>query len=276
VTRPKIIDTFPIHDELDLLECRLTEIAESVDYVIAVEADVTHQDRPKPFYLSENLDRFTAWKDKLIVVRATGLPTLADDDNAWARELAQRGYVAEGLVRCDAANDDIILHSDVDEIPTAIAARNVRPKPGWFVTFNQRLHCFAVDWLHPEPWFGTVAARVDTVAGLIPNGRMNPFALMRDKRNRFDQPGWRVQPDPLFDAGWHLSWLGGQEAAFKKLGSFCHPEVADRVHEGLSTDLFLREGWHVDGRKMAAVDVDESWPKWIVEGKAPASWFRPR
>lgn len=84
MSRPLRIDTFPIHDELDMLECRLTEIFDAVDYVVAVEADVTHQDNPKPFYVSENLARFDAFKDKLIVVRASGLPTMEQDPDPWA------------------------------------------------------------------------------------------------------------------------------------------------------------------------------------------------
>lgn len=292
--RPRIFDTIPIHDELDMLECRLTEIGDVVDYMIVVEADVTHQDTPKPWYLTDGLDRFARWKDKLIVVQATGLPTVAYDRDPWARELAQRGYALDVLADL-AGPDDIVLHGDIDEIPRVLQVRNVRPKPGWFVSFEQRMHCFAVDWTHPDPWFGTVAARYSTVIELgehmaynasqgrdsqgVPTdqeGALNALAGMRDKRNRFTQPGSRVDPQPLLDAGWHLSWLGGQDKAFKKLRSFCHPEVADRIEEGLTADLFLREGWHVDGRKMAAVDVDGTWPKWIVDGNAPASWFRPR
>jgi beta-1,4-mannosyl-glycoprotein beta-1,4-N-acetylglucosaminyltransferase len=283
--RPLIVDTFPIHDELLMLECRLEEIGNAVDYVIAVEADVTHQDKPKPYVLSDNLDRFARWKDKLVVVQATGLPTIDDDPDPWARELAQRGYVFDGLAQIpDLADDDIILHGDVDEIPTALHARNVRPQPGWFVSFGQRMHSFAVDWLHPDEWYGTTAARWATVRELGDN--VNAFARMRDRRNRhLWEPGhpdgswafWKNNPEHvLHNAGWHLSWLGGQEAAFKKLRSFCHPEVADKIEEGLTADVFIREGWHVDGRKMKPVEVDHTWPKWIVDGNAPANWYRPR
>jgi hypothetical protein len=279
--RPLVIDTFPVHDELDLLECRLVEIYDSVDYFVAVEAEVTHQDNPKPWYVTDNLSRFSDWKDKLIVVQAKGLPTAAEDPNPWARELAQRGYVQQGLDLIGVKDDDIILHGDVDEIPRGIFARGVRPKPGLVVPFHQRLHCFAVDWLHPDPWYGTVAFR----AGMIPwlaaerptamSMPLNAFARARDKRNGQGQPHTYTQ-EPLVDAGWHLSWLGGQERAFHKLGAFCHPEVRDRIEVGLRSDQFMREGQHVDGRKMAPVEVDDSWPRWIVEGHAPESWFRPR
>lgn len=272
--KPLVIDTFPIHDELDMLECRLVELYNHVDFFVAVEADVTHQDNPKPWYLTNNLDRFTEWKDKLVVVHATGLPTIEEDSDPWARELGQRAFVDDGLKAIGVRPHDIILHGDLDEIPRGLYARNVRPKPGWFVSFQQRLHCFAVDWLHPDPWYGTVAGTYETVLGI--GDHVNPFARMRDRRNRFGQAGYKVDGQALQDAGWHLSWMGGRERSLHKLGAFCHPEVADIIGVGLEEDLFYKEGVHVDGRKQAAVDVDETWPKWVREGHAPTSWFRPR
>lgn len=267
MTRPIIIDTFPINDELNHLQMRLEEMDSAVDFFVAIEADVDHQDHPKPYHLSENLERFAAWSDKLIVVRASGLPTAAEDGDPWARELAQRESALLALSDIDKRHpldfDDIILHGDVDEVCRALHTRNVRPRNG-FVSFEQRLHCFAVDWLHPEPWGGTVAGTMRQVMAL----GENPFRKMRNTRN-----GNEVI---LADAGWHFSWLGGQEAAKRKLGSFCHPEIAERTGYGLTTDLYLREGFHVDGRRMAPVDVDDSWPAFIYERRCPEVWFRPR
>jgi beta-1,4-mannosyl-glycoprotein beta-1,4-N-acetylglucosaminyltransferase len=279
--RPLIIDTFPINNELDMLECRLETMDPAVDYFVAVEADVDHQDHPKPYHISDNLDRYERWADKLIVVQATGLPTLTDDPDPWARELAQREYVHDGLREVDRRvgidGDTIVLHGDVDEICRPVFVRNVRPKfPQFpellpdgsrdlgFVSFNQRGHFFAVDWLYPDVWGGTVAGTLKQVIELGPD----PFQKMRNTRN------WNVTY--LSDSGWHLSWLGGQEATLAKLGSFCHPEVAERTLVGLSTDRYLKEGFHLDGRRMAPVDVDEEWPAYIFERRCPAEWFRPR
>jgi hypothetical protein len=266
MSRPTIIDVFPFNNELDMLQCRLEEMASAVDYFVAIEADVDHQDHPKPYHLSENLDRFAAWSDKLVVVRATGLPTAQDDPDPWARELAQREYAMDGLRQIHAKHDlspeDIILHGDVDEICRALHVRNVRPRD-LYVTFEQRLHCFAVDWLHPDPWGGTVAATLKQTMEL---GKW-PFQKLRNTRN--------ANP-VLADAGWHLSWLGGKEATLKKLGSFCHPEIAERTLVGLQSDQYLREGSHVDGRRMTPVEVDDTWPRFIYERRCPSEWFRPR
>lgn len=250
-----IYDAFPFHNELDMLECRLTEL-ENVKNLkhILVEATVTHQDQPKPLYFAENRDRFAKWADRIIHVVADDLPTFAEDPDPWARELAQRTYITKGLV--DAAPDDVLMQSDVDEIPRPLVVRNLRPDG--FVALQQRGHFWAVDWLYPDPWMGTVACRV---------GQAGDMRRMRSLRNL-------VKSIP--DAGWHLSWLGGRDVALAKVGAFCHPEVRDRIERGLAEDTFLRHGWHVDGKRMTPVEVDKSWPRWIVEGHAPASWFRYR
>lgn len=253
-----IYDTFMVNDELDLLECRIVELADIPDLVhVAIEADVDHQDHRKPFYLSENLDRFDAWADRLRVVRATGLPTFEENWDPWSRERSQREWAAAGME--DADDHDVVLHGDLDEIPSALGARNVRPNGT--AVFQQRLYCFAVDLLHPEPWNGTVACLARDVE------RFGGFAALRDMRN--------IAPAfPGALTGWHLSWLGGHEATIRKLNSFCHPEIERRTRAGLETDEFVRDGYHVDGKKLLPVEVDDTWPKWIVERKCPKSWFR--
>lgn len=266
MSRPLVVDAFPFHDELDILECRLYELYDAVDWFVAVEADVTHQDKPKPYYLTENLDRFAAYRDKLVIVHATGLPTMDDDPDPWARELAQREHIATGLERIGVNGHDIVMQSDVDEIPRPLNARNVRPR-GQVVPFGQRGHFWAIDWLYPRTWWGTVAATVDLIGSLGDA----PFGQMRLLRNHLQAPPHQM------DAGWHLSWLGGPDRAIKKVESFCHPEVDESIRAAVASDhYYWRHGFHVDGTRMAPVDVNDEWPRWVVDGHAPASWFRPR
>lgn len=249
-------DCFMFGTEFDILECRLTELQDvpGLTHVI-VEADVTHgHNTPKPYLLTEAMeetDRFDRWADRIHIVRATGLP---EEHDAWSREHAQREWFREGLTELNAQPDDIVMQSDADEIPTVLAATFVNPRG--FVVFEQRLHCFAVDWLHPEPWRGTVAGRY---------GDIKSFAAMRDAR--------LTAPIVLPEAGWHCSWLGGEEVADRKMRSFCHPEIEPQWTGKLGN--CWRTGMHVDGTQQSPVTVDESWPRWIVEGNAPESWYRP-
>lgn len=247
-----IYDTFMFRDEADLLECRLVELESVPDLVhVVIEADVTHGgNRPREFVYPDIRERFAPWADRIRYVQATNLP---DDVDAWSREHAQREWAWQGVK--DADPSDVVLHGDLDEIPTVLAVKWVRPRG--FVVFEQRLHCFAVDWLHPEPWRGTVAGRVGDVVS---------WEGMRAAR---------LTAQVIPDAGWHLSWLGGRQAAEEKMDSFCHPEVADMGWRDRLGECY-ETGLHVDGTKMVPVDVDESWPKWITAGRAPESWFRPR
>ena len=254
---PHIYDSFMLNDDLDVLEARLYELENIPNLThIVVEADVTHQDNPKPSYLSDNWSRFSAWHDRIIRVWATGLPTVRDDPDPWAREHAQREHIGRGLV--DADPHDVLIQSDVDEIPNPLVVRNLRPNG--LIGLEQRMCCFAVDWLHPDPWYGPVAARV---------GQIGRFGLMRDARNTCPH---------IPNGGMHLSWMGDDEANLRKLNAFCHPEVADRIHAGLTTagNRFREDGYHVDLKKMIAADVDETWPRWVYERKCPDVWWRDR
>ena len=237
--------------ELDMLECRLTELENVPDLVhVLVEADTDHQGHPKPYHFTENRERFAAWGDRLRIVRATDLP---DSPDAWDREHAQREWVAEALT--DADPDDVVLHGDLDEIPTDTFARNVKPRG--FVAAGQRFHCFAVDWLHPMVWPGTVAGHVRHIS---------TFAAMRSAR-------LTVQIIPR--SGWHFSWVGGHAYTIEKTRTFCHPEVLDWSAEALDRGDFYTHGYHVDGQRLDAVEVDRTWPRWIAERRCPDDWFRP-
>lgn len=249
-----IVDTFMLRDELDLLECRITELQDIPDlHHVIVEADVTHGgNTPREYVYPDHRERFSAWADRITYIQASGLPC---DPNPWMREHAQREWCWAGLKRLDAQPDDIVLHGDLDEIPTAFATKFVRPKG--FVRFRQTLYCFAIDWQHPDPWWGTVAGRVRDIG---------KFTDMRDARC------WMLPELP--DAGWHFAWLGGRRAADEKMDAFCHHEI-EGAWRGRLGECY-ETGLHVDGAKLLPVDVDESWPRWIREGNAPESWYRPR
>jgi hypothetical protein len=161
-----------------------------------------------------------------------------------------------------------VLQSDLDEIPTALAARNVRPSRNQMVGFHQRGHFWAVDWEYPPGWGGTVACRVGVLPELVKGRGCGPFTAMRDARNSCGV----VIPK----GGWHFSWLGGtKEAWMRKVNSFCHKQEEPKIRE--NADRFFRDGIHVDGVMMNPVEVDRTWPKWMQDPtNIPANWYRPR
>ena len=49
-----IVDCFMFYNELDILQIRLKELYDVVDYFIIIEATKTHSNRDKPLYFTEN------------------------------------------------------------------------------------------------------------------------------------------------------------------------------------------------------------------------------
>ena len=275
-----IIDAFPMNDELDMLECRLVELHDVVDGFVLVEAEVDHQGNPKPLHYANNLERFAEWGSKIrhVIVRAEDMPSVEEHPNPWAREHAQREHIARGV--SDLPDDTVILQSDVDEIPRRLYVRNCRPRRGAWLSFPMQGRFWSLNWLYPEPWFGTVAARL----GDLRDEPLGIWPWMRDSRNGMPHPhGAAPTSQPIVTtsprnrppAGWHLSWLGGPERALKKVGSFCHPEVEAQIRAGIDEEFkFWSEGVHVDGLQMSWVG-DDDLPRWILDGRAPASWWGP-
>lgn len=247
-----IWDCFMFRNELDMLECRLTELEGKVDYHILVEAGMDFRGRKRVPLYGLNESRFLPWRKKIIAACALTLP---DDPNPWVREHALRD-VARPYIEGLARPDDLVLLCDVDEIPSDEAlAWQGQGAAGLLMRTGHS----AVDWLYPQPMPASVMIRAGKIAG-------RPLGQIRDMRSSYPQIG---------DGGWHLSWLGGPEAQTEKLSVSCHLELPDHELETISSGAGYRDGAHMDVQ-MVAADVDDSWPRYIRERRCPESWFRPR
>jgi Glycosyltransferase family 17 len=278
----KVLDTFlysGIGTEADLLECRLRELDGAADWHVIVEGALTFQGGMKPlsFDSPENQRRFAPWRDKIWYV--AHYPTTEhpgkEPGAAWAREHSSRQAVRYGLQAVGAEEGDIILHGDVDEIPSRGAVGSLREHAGEIIPckLNLRFFMFAVDWEVPWRWNAPSVMRY---------GQLDDFTRLRES-------GWGTWP---YDGphGWHLTWLGGRQAALEKVHAFSHTEAIPETEAGLAAGKYYRDGvwWPGSGREretqFKAVTVDSSWPEWIYKtwcggpsgGPAPASWFRPR
>ena len=240
--------------DLDLLDIRLHELADVVDRFVVVEAAQTFTGRPKPLHLAEAWDRFAPFADRLTYIVLPDLP----EGDAWAREAYQRNAILAGLG--DAAEDDILLMGDCDEIPRASsvgqAVDALRHRS--LVAFGQRLSfyylnniCFSID-----DWRGTLAATVKTARDLTPQG-------MRDYRN---------VAGALREAGWHMTNLVGTQgvaALQTKITSFSHTEVAtpdilDEAHLRESVALGKDPSGRTDIRfRVEAVERD--YPRYVLD-----------
>lgn len=109
----KVYDCFTFFNEFELLELRLKSLYDVVDYFVLIEADKTQINQPKPFYFDENKERFAEFLPKIRNLKIQmEVPYKGTGD--WSIENAQRNSILYGLQ--DAAPDDLIFISDLDEI----------------------------------------------------------------------------------------------------------------------------------------------------------------
>jgi Glycosyltransferase family 17 len=253
---PRLWDTFLLSDELDILECRLTEYADTDVYRhVIVEADKDHQGHRKPLYYAENKERFAPWADRIIHI-----PVKLTANTNWGRLAEQRDAIAQGLK--NAKRDDIVMLSDTDEIlsPDGIAhAIEYTPMMKKGVVFNQRHAVFCVDW-EAATWQGPKA--------VLQKNLPKRISGVRDEHVSY-----------VLESGWHLSWLGGPEAVKIKTTQYCHPELTNYIWAHM--DRLLGEGYYWGDNppetldtKLNPVSVDGSWPRWVREHKCPSNWFR--
>ena len=124
----KVIDCFIFYNELDMLEFRLNELNDVVDYFVLVECIKTHSNKDKELYFENNKNRFSKFLDKIIhIIVKDNIPQTS---RAWDREEYQRYCIHEGINKLNLNSDDIIIIADLDEIPDAKTVLNIKNNNG--------------------------------------------------------------------------------------------------------------------------------------------------
>ena len=126
---PRVFDVFMLANELEMLEVRLNELEHVVDTFVIIESNTTFTGRPKPMFYwdARHNAAFRRFARRILHVRApphvlaasTGTGTDAEA-SAFGAEARSRMAAADTLRR-HAWPGDVVLLSDVDEIPRAAA-----------------------------------------------------------------------------------------------------------------------------------------------------------
>lgn len=222
-----IVDCFIFYNELDILKKRLRYLDSVVDKFVLVESTATFRGIPKELYYQNNKDIFKEWNDKIVHVVVEDNPV---GENPWVREYFQRNCITRGLD--EFKNDDIVMVSDVDEIPNRTALQ--LPPDVKMCSYNMIAFQYNFNYIQElEPWFGTVITTKDVLMKVSPQ-------KMRDTR-------WSV---PHYkNAGWHLSSFGDEAFAANKTYNSSH--CYDDGVKDLDTATFKKlidSGIHGDGK----------------------------
>lgn len=221
---PRVFDCFTFFNELDLLEIRLHELTPVVDRFVIAESPVTFTGRPKALHFLDNKDRFAAFAGKIIHIIVDDQPVT---NSAWEREWHQRNALEGGIA--DAAPDDLILLSDVDEIPRSeviCAIRRSPPARNELLCFELRMFYYFANLEFDERWIRR-GPRCVVTAGYfgmqhlrnIKGPHPSPFRDFSRTISAWRESGRLIHRRALRDAGWHFSYLGGIAAIREKVQS---------------------------------------------------------
>ena len=234
----KVYDCFMYFDEDIILDLRLNYLNPYVDKFVIVESKFTHSGKKRDLLF--DIKKFKKFENKTIYLYIDHEPEeiqlVNDEDNhidkssksifnATKRENYQRNYLRKGFE--DADPDDIILISDIDEIPNLekIKFKSIKNK---LIFFQQKIFYYKFNLcLNLENWVGTkVCKKKDLVSP----------QWIRNIKDR-NYPFWRL--DILFsknkyqniyfvtNGGWHFSYLKNAKDIEKKLKSYLHHREYD-------------------------------------------------
>tara|TARA_R100000315_G_scaffold60735_1_gene37774 strand:+ start:216 stop:1013 length:798 start_codon:yes stop_codon:yes gene_type:complete len=208
----KIYDCFTFFNELELLDLRLKELYNYVDYFVLVEATLTHTGKTKDLIFEKNKNKYSAFLDKIIHVKVNDLPDYNNFEGIWEPENFQRNCITRGLT--NASEDDVILVSDIDEIPrpSAIPVGVKSLEKHTWVSCEQNLFYYYVNCIQNQLWRGTVFSKVKDAS------------VPQDLRNSRDQV------PHLKNAGWHYSFMGGSDRIIEKVNNIAESSlIIDKI-----------------------------------------------
>jgi len=272
----KIYDCFLFFNEIDLLKLRMNILKDEVDHFVIVESTSTFTSKDKQLWFQENREEFGEFKDKIIHVVVDDSPSQfcninygsdeltnkilkhVDESTGWDRnnaghtqwgvETYQRECMIRGLVDCN--DDDIIIISDLDEIPNPDKVSELREiTHDDFYEFKQKMYCYYVNLLKESNWSGP---KVCTYK------RLKDISINHLRQNKFTN-------NTVMDGGWHFSFFGGADKVKEKIEAYSHQEynnayikenIAANIENGI--DPFFRG-------TLTEVVIDDSYPKYILD-----------
>tara|TARA_B100000674_G_scaffold444166_1_gene409571 strand:+ start:1 stop:891 length:891 start_codon:yes stop_codon:yes gene_type:complete len=234
----KIFDCFMYFDEEIVLDLRLNTLNDYIDYFVVVESTFTHKGDERK--LKFNHEKFKKFEKKIIYLvydkRPSEIEEILDNDshdeksrkyilNAAYRENGQRNFIINGLQNAD--DDDLILISDVDEIPNL---ENLDQKiiDDNIILFKQDMFYYRFNLKLPNLiWTGTKACKRKML--------QSPQWLRNIKDRKY--PFYRL--DTFFskkkyinikfinNGGWHFSNIKTAAEIEYKLKSYLHHREFD-------------------------------------------------
>ena len=270
-----VIDCIPFFNELDILKLRLHILDPLVDRFVIEEATHTFSGLPKDLCFEKNREMFEEFLPKITYLVVDNSP---EEISTHERDKFQKNALAKALT--DASDEDVLILSDVDEIPNPAVLQELvkRFDPDKIYHLAQRnFYCY----LNMEEVSGNLLSITGEFPGV--ERRMWLGTKVFAKKN-IPESGIidlrEISPeDPrsvrVADGGWHFGYMGSchETDVSRRFGT----KVVAAAHQEYNTEDVLAEvkdrlilGEDIFGRNAVfqwAV-VDESYPQYLLEHKS--------
>lgn len=249
-----VIDSFIFFNELEMLEFRLEELNDYVDYFILVESELTFTGQKKELFYQKNKSKFERFNHKIIHIiselpqhidentradqyyEMLGFPTapsmnqiqnhidghrnVGSSFTGWLREYLQRNDIIKGLNQIGVTDNDYIFICDVDEI--------------WDVNILEELELNKTQKCDKLPFFGELKEAFKLIQttyyyDLQCVGNWPTAATVLCRISNIIEHGGcnslrNMQLNSIGLVGWHFSYFMSVENIKTKIKSFSHQE----------------------------------------------------
>jgi beta-1,4-mannosyl-glycoprotein beta-1,4-N-acetylglucosaminyltransferase len=259
----KIFDCFSYWDEDLLLDLRLNTLNQYVDYFVIVEGNKTWQNNYKN--LRFDIENFSKFKNKIIYIPVENMP---GGGNPYLRENFQRNCIERGLV--NAAENDLIIISDLDEIPNLEMLYKFKSEMR-FAVFKQKHFYYKINFQSQNNpfWYGS---RICVKKHLKSPQWLRGLKFKKRPFWRFD----KFRLNNILDfGGWHFCNLKTPEELLYKYQNLCETNdpyiFKEKIDEKyLNLDEITKKidlGKDIIGRDelYKKIKLDNTFPKYILD-----------
>jgi len=253
-----IYDCFPFFNELELLDIRLNILNDIVDRFVIVEAKKTHSNDDKFLFFDENKSMFDKFSNKIMHIIVDDFPEWNGDP--WVYEKFQRAAIMRGLEKCE--NDDIIIISDLDEIPKPNMLKKIVDKKtnNKIFVFKSILYRYYLNYevINAGDWIlGPRLVNYNTIKRV-------GLESIRFYESVFG--GRNKDVVYLENAGWHWGYLGGAERIHYKMISFAHSKpYRHSVLNKDNSNKYIKESENKEYKIINMDDKYHDFPKYILD-----------
>lgn len=277
----KVYDVFTFFNELDMLELRLEMLNDYVDKFVIVECVETFSGNKKPLYYDENKDRFKKYHHKIfhhvthnppksfkdlqerilsketddftkkVCINALTTSNVPPGELHWLKEFYQKEFIRLAIKNAGAEENDLCFVGDLDEIWNPDLDYSVIDDYNIY-KLRQIVYIGYLNNRSNENWAGTLLTRYKNIKGAC----LNHLRTSSKTNYTF-----------IDNAGWHFSFMGGEDKIKLKIESYGHQEFNNDIVKN-QVMKNLESGKDILGRSEFYYTIDETnLPKYLKDNK---------